>query len=173
MIERVFRPGQAINLPEKMNDPSARFVRVHAMDVFALMGLESVSYSKADIVNLRFDSLEHAQLGHAAIKDSVLGAKLVFTDVSGKPIDLTTPYSGSPTNVARSVAAMPGVLGYRWFGSDSYLLTPNSLETRVRLQQLVNRKFGSHMAFWQGECFGPKCPIDPPPPDGTVPEVVK
>lgn len=157
--------------PREMNDPSARFVRVYGSDLLSgLMGATSVSYGtgKPDEVKLRFDTVENARLGDAALKDSVLGAKLVFTDPSGTPYDLGTGYTGSPANIARNVAALPGVVSWRTFGQSSILMVPDSVDTRVKFQQLVNRSFGDRFAYWKGECFGPGCPVDPTPPTGEV-----
>lgn len=171
--EFVFTPGRHNVVPSGMNDPAARFTRVHMNDVMSIVGLDSMSYGTKTPaeVTLKFDTAANAQLADAALKDTVLGAKLVYADVEGNRFDFKpNSYSGSPTNIARVIAAMPGVVKYRHFGVGSYLMTPDSLDTRVRLQQLVSREFNGKMGYWQGECFGPKCPVDPPPPNGEIPE---
>lgn len=163
-------PVAATGLPD-INKPNMRFVRVHSDDAFALQGMHSLSYSSAtpDQVKLRFETLLDAQRADAAMKDVVLGAKLVFADPKGTPYDMGGGFAGRAVDIARAVAAMPGVNSYRAFGTNSYLMVADSVESRVRLQQLVNRSFGSMMAYWKGECFGPGCKPDPKPPTGEWP----
>lgn len=153
-----------------MNDPAARFARVYASDILSMFGATGVSYGSRDrtIVRLRFESLEMAKIADAALKDVVLGASLVYADPKGNPWDMSAPYAGSLSNVARTVAAMPGVVAYRWYGSGDLLFTADTIERRVKLQQLVERRFGTATAYWKGECFGPGCTPDPAPPTGEV-----
>ena len=162
-----------------MNDPAARFTRVHVNDVFALTGASSVSYGTKDpaLVKIAFETPEHARIAKGVLKDTVLGAKLLFTDKAGTPIDFATApnpeWTHTAANFARGVSAMPGVVSHRWMGQ-SILFTTDSIETRVRLQQLVTRNAdGVTQMLWKGECFGPGCPPDPKAPDGSIPEASK
>lgn len=176
--EVVLRPGDGVPSPDGMrgdfrNSPAARFVRVYLNDVFALQGSTAVSYGSRtpDEVKLRFLSYDHALLADGVLKDTVLGAKLVYTDRDGQAFDMTRPGSDwidYPTNYARNVAAMPDVVNFRWNGN-TIIFGTTSTEARVRLQQLVDRKLnGETMAYWKGECFGPGCKPDPAPPTGEV-----
>lgn len=158
---------------EGINDPAARFARVYVNDVFALQGALAVSYGsrEPDEVRLRFQTYDHARLADGVLRDTVLGARLVYVDATGTPFDMTrTPsdWVTYPTNFARNVAAMPGVSSYRWLGNQ-VIFEPTSTEARVRLQQLVERKLdGTTPAYWKGECLGPGCTPDPAPPTGEA-----
>ena len=173
----VIRRGEAAPVAtpgtQGINDPATRFVRVYVNEVFALQGSLSVSYASKspDEVKLRFQTYDHAKLASGVLKDTVLGAQLIYTDKDGTPYDMTKPASdwvSYPTNFARNVAAMPNVTAYRWLGS-SILFETTSTEARVKLQQLVDRQLaGTLTAYWKGECFGPGCTPDPPPPTGEV-----
>jgi hypothetical protein len=151
--------------------PSWKFSRVHGLDVMQLMGLTAFSISSAapDEVKLRFATYDFAKLADSALKDVVLGAKLVYADYFGVPFDMTQPpadWTRIPSNVARNISSLPGVTGFDWIGN-TVIFNTNSPETRVRMQQLVERKIGEQqtLAYWQGECFG-KCPPQPLPPNG-------
>lgn len=156
-----------------INDPAARFARVYVTDVFALQGAVAVSYgSKSpDEVKLRFQTYDFAKLASGVLKDTVLGARLVYADADGTPYDMTRPASdwvAYPTNFARNVAAMPNVTAYRWLGN-TILFETTSTEARVKLQQLIDRRLdGRVIAYWKGECFGPGCTPDPAPPTGEI-----
>jgi hypothetical protein len=174
----VIRPGDALPDPARFgndlrNSPAARFVRVYTNDVFALQGATAVSYGSRvpDEVRLRFLTYDLAKLADGVLKDTVLGARLVYVDPQGSPYDMSLPASDwvrYPTNFARNVAAMPDVSKYRWNGN-TIIFETTSTEARVRLQQLVERSLdGSLLAYWKGECFGPGCKPDPAPPTGEI-----
>ncbi len=156
-----------------INDPAARFARVYVNEVFALQGALAVSYGtkSPDEVKLRFQTYDFAKLADGVLKDTVLGARLVYADADGTPFDMTQPASdwvAYPTNFARNVAAMPNVTAYRWLGN-TILFDTTSTEARVKLQQLVDRKLDDRItAYWKGECFGPGCKPDPAPPTGEM-----
>lgn len=156
-----------------INDPAPRFMRVYSNEMFSLMGATSISYSSRDYnqINLRFQDYAFAKVADAILKDTVLGARLVMTDSAGTPYDMTRPapdWTRNPSNLARQVSALPGVTSYKWLGQ-SLLFATDSTDTRVKLQQLVDRKLdGVTMAYWKGECFGKGCKPDPAPPTGEM-----
>lgn len=166
--------GRSLPSTQDINDPAPRFMRVYSDEMFSLLGLTSLSYSSAspDRISLRFQNYDLAKLADGILKDTVLGARLVMADSDGTAYDMSRPAAGwatYPTNLARAAAALPGVTGYRWFGRDSFLFTTDSTATRVKLQQLVERRFDdTWTAYWKGECFGPGCRPDPKPPTGEI-----
>jgi hypothetical protein len=174
--EVVIRRGDPLPAPTSglPNTPAARFVRVYTNDVFALQGAVATSYntSRPDEVRLRFQTFDLAKLADGVLKDTVLGARMVYADPKGVPYDMTQPASdwvSYPTNYLRNVAAMPDVVRYRWIGPGTAILEATTPEARVRVQQLVERKLGGVVtAYWKGECFGPKCPPAPAPPTGEA-----
>ncbi len=173
--EVVLHRGDALPAPtgDFMNSPGARFVRVYNQDVFSLQGATAISHGTKhpDQVKLRFMTYDHAKLAQGVLKETVLGATLVYADRDGTPFDMTQPtseWASYPSNFARNIAAMPDVTKYRWNGN-TLIFETTSTEARVRLQQLVNRKLGGQtIAYWKGECFGPGCKPDPKPPTGEV-----
>ena len=175
--EVLIRPGGPLPTPaagaQGINDPAARFARVYVNEVLALMGALAVSYqsAKPDQVSLRFQTYDFAKLADSVLRDTVLGAKLIFADSQGTPYDMTqapADWVSNKSNLARNVAALPGVTAYRWLGP-SIVFTPGSIEQRVKLQQLVERNLGGSLAtLWSGECFGPGCKPDPLPPTGEI-----
>lgn len=174
--EIVVRPGESLPTPapQDINDPAPRFMRVYSSEVFSLLGAIAFGYSSSspDEIKVRFTDYDFAKLADGILKDTVLGARLVMADRDGTPYDMTkvaADWVSYPTNAARQVAAMPGVTSYRWFGNRQFLFTTDTTESRVKLQQLVERKLGvDHFSYWKGECFGPGCKPDPAPPTGEV-----
>jgi hypothetical protein len=174
--EIVLRPGESLPAfgPRDINDPAPRFMRVYSAEVFSMLGATALSYSSQDRsqIQLRFSDYDFAKLADSYLKDTVLGARLVMADTQGTPYDMTRAAAGwvsNPSNIARAVAALPGVDGHRWWGRDSFLFTTSSTESRVKLQQLIGRKFDDQwIGYWKGECFGPGCKPDPAPPTGEM-----
>lgn len=160
--------------PEDLNDPAPRFARVYTTEMFSLMGVEALSYTTGslDTVKLWFQTYDLAKLADSVLRDTVIGAKLTYADRDGNLFDMTKPaadWVSYPTNSARLVAQLPGVTSYRWFGDRSFLFQPDSITTRVKLQQLIERRLdGQWTGYWQGECSGPGCKPDPAPPTGEI-----
>ena len=123
-IRRGEQPPAAPIAGMDINDPAARFARVYVNDVFALMGAVSVSYSSRSMDTVRLGFLTHdlAKLADGVLRDTVLGAKLVYADPKGAPYDMSQPASdwvSYPTNYARAARirsrrmAAPGRPGSR------------------------------------------------------------
>lgn len=159
---------------DDLDPPAWRFSRVYGAEVFSLLGLKSFSYSLSapDEVKLRFQGYDFARFADHILKDVVLGARLVLADEDGNPFDMRRPaeaWAYDAANLARGVAAMPGVTSYRWFSDRAFMFETTNTDVRVKLQQLVERKLaGEWTGFWAGECFGPGCPPDPAPPTGEA-----
>jgi hypothetical protein len=176
--EVVLRRGETLppSVPgaADINGPAQRFMRVYSAEVFSLLGATALSYSSqtSDQIQLRFSDYDFAKLADGILRDSVFGARLVMADTAGTPYDMTrqaAAWATNPSNLAREIAALPGVSSYRWFGHDSFMFTTDSTASRVKLQQLVDRKLDDRwIGYWKGECFGPKCPPDPAPPTGEI-----
>jgi hypothetical protein len=158
-----------------INEPAYRFVRVYTAEMHALMGNTSVATRNTapDTVFLRFMNEDFARLARGVLRDTVLGAKLVYTDRAGKQFDFSGPaadWASYPSNFARNVAAMPGVVRYRINSAPQYVFFPESPETRVKLQQLVRPQLDDRFrTYWMGQCSGSSCPPQPVPPDGWFP----
>lgn len=153
--------------------PGLRFAHVYLDDVLTLQGAEYVAYSPAyaDSVKIAFSTVDHARMANAALRDTVLGAKLVYVDPTGTPYDMSkpgAPWSFDPLNAIRNVAGLPGVNGYRWIGEHTVMFTPTSTEARVKLEQLVESRIRDLNVRWKGACSGPGCPPDPAPPTGAA-----
>jgi len=167
-------PAPGATEGSQLNDPAPRFIRVHANDIFAMQGATMINYSSKDTstVTLRFMTEDFARMARATLRDTVLGAKLLYADMDGAPYAFEGDgpmWTHHPSNMTRNIVAMPGVLKFDYLGDKPFVYT-DTQETRVRIQQLVRPKLDDRWEIWfKGMCFGKACPMPPAPPTGEVP----
>jgi hypothetical protein len=135
--------------------PAQQFARSYAGDLRSLTGMIGVTTSSAapDHVRLHFQTRELAALADAALRDVVLGARLVFVDPGGRAFDSGSDlpaWATDPANVARQVAALPGVVAFREYRGRAFGFTVDSAATRAALDLLVDPTLGGRAtSFWE------------------------
>jgi hypothetical protein len=101
-------------------------------------------------------------MADSVLKDTIFGVRLVMT-VNGEAADPNAPIDDWATrgdNLARVVAAMPGVMSQRWNGTTAYF-TADTNERRAHLEDIVNGRLGGSWTLWAPKCTGSGCPVLP------------
>jgi len=165
------RPGEPAPAAPAAQTPESKFMSDFTEEVFGVMGTIGLGYSLVSApgeIHIRFANYDLATLGDNALADSVRGLKLVMCAPDGAPYDMTATaadWVSSPTNVARAIAAMPGVVSYKYANETSLVFTPTSTDTRIKLQELVSRTLPrGYTGYWSGEFDRPQPPKPTPAP---------
>lgn len=165
------RPGdRLIPGPVPSEYPAMKFARLFSGAIFGLQGSTHMTYTitRPNEIRLAFMTYDFAKMADIALRDEVVGVKLIYTDGFDNVLDMTkpaAPWADFTPNVTRNLGGMSGVSDVRWNGARYVLLVPDTTETRVNLQRLVEPSIGDVRIWWKGQCTGSGCKPDPAPPE--------
>jgi hypothetical protein len=132
--------------------------RLYRQDLLALPGALSTQPDPSDpnALDVRFETPELRMLADNVLRDGVAGATLVLQDPSAtrgahRAADRDdTPWYDKWANVARAIAAMPGVVSYGYSGrmGDSTVFTTTTQEVADHLEALVSPHIGASTVYF-------------------------
>lgn len=130
--------------------------RQHARDLFALPGVRSVGWSKQspDEVRLSFATEGFRRLADNVLRDAVDGVRLVLSVEAGSPAPVPggDSWADSPSEMARAIAGLPGVVdatSHHEHGIRTFIFSTYEAHVAARLRPLVNERLGAYgVQFW-------------------------
>lgn len=130
--------------------------RRHSRDLFALPGVQSVGWSRSapDEIRVRFASDGFRRLGDNVLRDAVEGVRLVLSvdPAAPAPVPGGDAWADSPAEMARAVAALPGVAdatAHHEHGLRTWIFSTYEAHVAARLKPLVNERLGAYgVQFW-------------------------
>lgn len=138
-------------------------------DLFSLPGTQSVGWSRAapDELRLQFATDGFRRLADNVLRDAIAGVRLVLSVDPNAPAPIPggDSWADNPTEMARAVTAMPGIVGASSSSEHGqHDLTFSAFQAGVaeRIKPLVNETFGKYRVhFWTQSL--PKPPAPPAP----------
>ena len=129
--------------------------REYSRDFAALPGFRTARWSvdHPDEVRVSFANSGFARLADNVMRDSIDGVRLVFSADITAPDPATDAWADNPGDMARAVAALPGVT--RWgreveHGMTTYGFELNEMAIADHLRKLINDRFGDGIVyFWK------------------------
>lgn len=143
----------AADLARMEDDPASDLMRRSQRDLMSLQGVASVHWGRDEPgqLTVNFANGSFQQLADNVLRDTVDGVRMVLTATDPTPPTAADWWVGSPSQMANSVRAMPGVVDSATnieHGLYEYWMTAASTADVARLKALVNDSFDQWHVVW-------------------------
>mgnify|MGYP006275362597 CR=1 FL=1 len=129
--------------------------RLYTRDFASLPGFMGSGWnvSKPDEIRLTFVNSGFSRLADNVLRDSVDGVHLVISAATQSPSPDLDTWADNPSEMARAIAALPGVTGWTReieHGEKNYGFELSSMPVADHLRPLVNERLGDGgVYFWK------------------------
>lgn len=146
--------------------PARAVYDTYFRDLFSLPGAQRIGWSRAtpDEVHVQFANDGFRRLADNVLRDVIEGVRLVLTvhPDAAAPVPGGDAWADNPSNMARAVSAMPGIVGASSSSEHGiHQMTFSTYEANVaaRLKPLISEHLGRYgVSFWTRSLPKPPAP---------------
>lgn len=129
--------------------------RLYTRDFASLPGFQGAGWSidKPDEIRIQFANSGFARLADNVMRDAIDGVRLVISAAAQSPTPDLDTWADNPSEMARAIAALPGVSGWTReieHGNKAYGFELTSMPVAEHLRPLLNDRLGDgRVYFWK------------------------